>query len=140
MPPEELDDRFAEGYWRSGDVATIDENGFIKITDRLKDVIKSGGEWISSIDMENLMVAHPKVAQAAVVGLEHPKWDERPFMLLVLKDGEDITREEIDEHLLQRFATWQLPEEFKVVEELPATSVGKIDKKVIRHDYQDLYK
>lgn len=139
MTAEELTDKFADGYWRSGDVATIDENGFIKITDRLKDVIKSGGEWISSIDMENLMVSHPKVAQAAVVGLEHPKWDERPFMLLVLTDGEDITREEIDEHLLQRFAKWQLPEAFKVVDEIPATSVGKIDKKVIRSQYQDLY-
>ena len=139
MPTEDLAEKFVDGYWRSGDVASIDDNGFIKITDRLKDVIKSGGEWISSIDMENLMVSHPKVAQAAVVGLEHPKWDERPFMLLVLNDGENITREEIDEHLLQRFAKWQLPEEFKVVEEIPATSVGKIDKKVIRRQYQDLY-
>lgn len=140
MPAEELTDKFADGYWRSGDVASIDENGFIKITDRLKDVIKSGGEWISSIDLENLMVAHPKVAQAAVVGLEHPKWDERPFMLLVLNDGEDITREEVDEHLLQHFAKWQLPEQFEVVDEIPATSVGKIDKKVIRKQYEDLYK
>lgn len=140
MPAEELTDKFADGYWRSGDVASIDENGFIKITDRLKDVIKSGGEWISSIDLENLMVAHPKVAQAAVVGLEHPKWDERPFMLLVLNDGEDITREEVDKHLLQHFAKWQLPEQFEVVSEIPATSVGKIDKKVIRKQYEDLYK
>ena len=111
----------------------------IKITDRLKDVIKSGGEWISSIDMENLMLLTRRSPRRRSLA-RAPKWDERPFMLLVLKDGEDITREEIDEHLLQRFATWQLPEEFKVVEELPATSVGKIDKKVIRHDYQDLYK
>ncbi|GAA4114959.1 long-chain-fatty-acid--CoA ligase [Enteractinococcus coprophilus] len=139
MPAEDLATKFVDGYWRSGDVASIDENGFIKITDRLKDVIKSGGEWISSIDMENLMVSHPKVVQAAVVGLEHPKWDERPFMLLVLQDGDDITREEIDEHLLQRFAKWQLPEEFKVVDKIPATSVGKIDKKVIRREYKDLY-
>lgn len=140
MTQEELADRFVDGYWRSGDVATIDENGFIKITDRLKDVIKSGGEWISSIDMENAMVGHPKVAQAAVVGLEHPKWDERPFMLLVLKDGQEITKDEIDEHLRQGFAEWQLPERFEVVDEIPATSVGKIDKKVIRSQYADLYK
>ena len=119
---------------------SIDEYGFIKITDRLKDVIKSGGEWISSIDMENTMVAHPKVAQAAVVGLEHPKWDERPFMLLVLKDGQEITKDEIHEHLRQRFANWQLPEEFEVVDQIPATSVGKIDKKVIRSQYADRYK
>lgn len=140
MPPEELAEKFVDGYWRSGDVATLDEHGFIKITDRLKDVIKSGGEWISSIDMENTMVAHPKVAQAAVVGLEHPKWDERPFMLLVLNDGEEITKDEIDEHLKQRFATWQIPEEFEVVDQIPATSVGKIDKKVIRSQYEDRYK
>jgi len=139
MTAEELSDKFVDGYWRSGDVATIDENGFIKITDRLKDVIKSGGEWISSIDMENAMVGHPKVAQAAVVGLEHPKWDERPFMLLVLKDGEEITKDEVDEHLRQSFAEWQLPERFEVVEAIPATSVGKIDKKAIRKQYQDLY-
>lgn len=140
MSEEELADKFVDGYWRSGDVATIDGNGFIKITDRLKDVIKSGGEWISSIDMENAMVGHPKVVQAAVVGLEHPKWDERPFMLLVLRDGETITKNEIDEHLRQRFADWQLPEAFEVVDEIPATSVGKIDKKVIRSQYQDRYK
>ena len=140
MPQEELADKFVDGYWRSGDVATIDADGFIKITDRLKDVIKSGGEWISSIDMENAMVGHPKVAQAAVVGLEHPKWDERPFMLLVLNDGETITKDEIDEHLRQRFAEWQFPEQFEVVDEIPATSVGKIDKKVIRSQYGDLYK
>lgn len=140
MSEEELADKFVDGYWRSGDVATIDGNGFIKITDRLKDVIKSGGEWISSIDMENAMVGHPKVVQAAVVGLEHPKWDERPFMLLVLRDGQTITKNEIDEHLRQRFADWQLPEAFEVVDEIPATSVGKIDKKVIRSQYQDRYK
>lgn len=139
MPEDELAAHFVDGYWRSGDVATIDENGFIKITDRLKDVIKSGGEWISSIDMENAMVGHPKVAQAAVVGLQHPKWEERPFLLLVLKDGANITREEVDEHLLQYFAKWQLPEQFEVVDEIPATSVGKIDKKVIRKQYEDLY-
>src|SRR5699024_2278670 len=97
MSEEEQADKFVDGYWRSGDVASIGENGFIKITDRLKDVIKSGGEWISSIDMENAMVGHPKVNQAAVVGLEHPKWDERPFMLLVLHDGEEITTEEVHE-------------------------------------------
>ena len=139
MSDEDMADRFVDGYWRSGDVATIDQNAFIKITDRLKDVIKSGGEWISSIDMENAMVAHPKVNQAAVVGLEHPKWDERPFMLLVLGDGEEITRQEVDEHLLKHFAKWQLPEQFMVVDEIPATSVGKIDKKVIRSQYEGLY-
>ncbi|GAA2027337.1 long-chain fatty acid--CoA ligase [Yaniella flava] len=140
MSESEMADKFVDGYWRSGDVATMDRNAFVKITDRLKDVIKSGGEWISSIDMENAMVGHPKVVQAAVVGLEHPKWDERPFMLLVLQEGQDITKDEVHEHLLKRFAKWQLPEQFQVVDEIPATSVGKIDKKVIRSEYQDLYK
>lgn len=140
MTGEELADHFVDGYWRSGDVATIDQDSFVKITDRLKDVIKSGGEWISSIDMENAMVGHPKVNQAAVVGLEHPKWDERPFMLLVLHEGEEITKEEVNEHLSEKFAKWQLPEQFQVVDAIPATSVGKIDKKVIRSEYQDLYK
>lgn len=103
-------------------------------------MIKSGGEWISSIDMENAMVGHPKVNQAAVVGLEHPKWDERPFMLLALLDGEEITKEEVHEHLSKNFAKWQFPEQFMVVDEIPATSVGKVDKKVIRSEYEDLYK
>ena len=140
MSEDEQADKFVDGYWRSGDVATMDQDAFVKITDRLKDVIKSGGEWISSIDMENAMVGHPKVVQAAVVGLEHPKWDERPFMLLVLQKGQDITKDEVHEHLSERFAKWQLPEQFQVVDEIPATSVGKIDKKVIRSEYQDLYK
>lgn len=140
MPEEQLADKFVDGYWRSGDVATMDQNAFIKITDRLKDVIKSGGEWISSIDMENAMVSHPKVNQAAVVGLEHPKWEERPFMLLVVHDGQEMTKEETHEHLSKRFAKWQLPEQVMVVDEIPETSVGKIDKKVIRKQYEDLYK
>src|SRR5699024_3695527 len=125
--------------WRSGDVATIGEYCFIKITERLKDVIRSGGEWISSIDMEDAMVGDPKVNQAAAVGLEHRKWDARHAMLFVLHDGEEITTEAVHEHLLQSLAKWQLPEQFQVVDEIPATSVGKIDKKVIRSQYGDLY-
>src|SRR5699024_11252762 len=119
--------------------ATTAHDAFINITEPLKDVIECGGEWIWWSDVENAMVAHPKVNQAAVVGLEHPKWDERPFMLLVLGDGEEITRQEVDEHLLKHFAKWQLPEQFMVVDEIPATSVGKIDKKVIRSQYEGLY-
>ncbi|MEH0058717.1 long-chain-fatty-acid--CoA ligase [Auritidibacter ignavus] len=139
MAEEDLAARFVNGYWRSGDVGTIDENGYLKITDRIKDVIKSGGEWISSIDMENALTAHPKIAQAAVVGLEHPKWEERPFVLVVARDGEEITLDEIHEHLLQDFAKWQLPDSFQVVDHIPATSVGKIDKKKIRAEYSDTY-
>lgn len=139
MSAEEQQDRFHQGYWRSGDVGTIDPNGYVRISDRIKDVIKSGGEWISSIDMENLLTAHPKILQAAVVGLEHPKWDERPFVLVVTRDEAKITLEEIHEHLKGEFADWQLPDAFQQVEEIPATSVGKINKRAIRETFKDMY-
>ena len=139
MSPEDSADRFLDGWWRSGDVGTIDADGYLKVTDRLKDVIKSGGEWISSIDMENLLVSHPAVAEAAVVGLQHPQWQERPFVLVVPKPGAEITLEEIREHLSSAFAKWQLPEALEIVSQIPKTSVGKLDKKVIRADYADVY-
>lgn len=139
MSEEELDGRFIDGYWRSGDVGSIDENGYLKITDRIKDVIKSGGEWISSIDMENLLLSHEDIADVAVVGLNHPKWQERPFVLAVAKPGRTITLESVHEHLSQAFATWQLPDAVEIVEEIPRTSVGKFDKKRIRNEYADFY-
>ncbi|MCO7218544.1 long-chain-fatty-acid--CoA ligase [Klenkia sp. PcliD-1-E] len=132
-------DRFLDGWWRSGDVGCIDPDGYLKVTDRLKDVIKSGGEWISSIDMENLLLSHPAVAEAAVVGIAHPQWQERPFVLVVLRPGDHLTLEEIHTHLAPAFAKWQLPERFEAVTELPKTSVGKLDKKRIRAGYADLY-
>lgn len=138
-----LDDdgeRFLDGYWRSGDVGTIDQYGYLKLTDRLKDVIKSGGEWISSIDMENALTAHSRIRDAAVVGIEHPKWQERPVVLLVTDDGNELPLAEIHEVLAPHFAKWQLPETVLFVEALPRTSVGKIDKKSIRASYKDLYK
>ena len=130
-----------DGYWRSGDAGTMDEEGYIKITDRVKDLIKSGGEWISSVDMENETMPHPGVLEAAVTGLAHPKWEERPVVLVVPRDtaSEKLTREDIINHLAKKFAKWQLPEAVIFVDNIPKTSVGKFDKKVIREKYKDLY-
>jgi fatty-acyl-CoA synthase len=134
-------DSFTEnGYYKSGDAGSLDSEGYLKITDRIKDVIKSGGELISSIDMENVLVSHPRVLEAAVVGISHPKWDERSLALFVLREGSDIiTPDNLREHLANHFAKWQLPEEILFVDTLPRTSVGKLDKKVIRAKYKELY-
>jgi fatty-acyl-CoA synthase len=125
----------------SGDVATIDANGYVKITDRIKDVIKSGGEWISSIDLENAIMAHPDVIEAAVVGLAHPKWQERPLALVVLREEarEKTTREDILKFISDKFAKWQLPDDVLFIEALPKTSVGKFSKKTMREQYRDYY-
>lgn len=131
-------DRFIDGYWRSGDMGTITPTGYLKLTDRLKDVIKSGGEWISSIDMENALVAHPLIEEAAVIGVPHPQWQERPLALVVTTDGADLSTEDAAEFLSGKFAKWQLPEVL-TVEELPHTSVGKLDKKRMRETYRDRY-
>ena len=129
-----------DGFFRSGDAGSLDSEGYLKITDRIKDVIKSGGEWISSIDMENVLVSHPGVLEAAVVGLPHPKWDERPLALLVLREGyESTTKEQFIEYLSKSIAKWQIPDEIMFVQSIPRTSVGKLDKKVIRDKYKDLY-
>jgi len=130
-----------DGYWRSGDMGTIDEHGYLKITDRVKDVIKSGGEWISSVDMENEIISFPAVLEAAVVGIPHPKWEERPLALVVLREGEKegVTADDIRNHLAKTFAKWQLPDEVVFVNEIPKTSVGKLNKKEIRAQYKELY-
>ncbi|MGO1909530.1 MAG: long-chain-fatty-acid--CoA ligase [Brevibacterium linens] len=130
-------DRFLDGWWRSGDVGTIDEYGYLKITDRLKDVIKSGGEWISSIDMENAILDNPDVSEAAVIGVPDEKWDERPVAYVVANPGAEVTRDAIVETLSARFAKWQMPDEVKVVDEMPRTSVGKLDKKLLRKDWEE---
>jgi fatty-acyl-CoA synthase len=129
------------GYWKSGDAGTIDAEGYVKITDRVKDLIKSGGEWISSVDMENEIMAHPKVLEAAVTGVAHPKWEERPIALVVPRPEHrsDITDEEIRGHLAAKFAKWQLPEAVVFVDAIPKTSVGKFNKKQIREAYKDIY-
>jgi fatty-acyl-CoA synthase len=137
---EDDTDRFLDGYWRSGDVGTIDSHGYLKLTDRVKDVIKSGGEWISSIDMENAITAHPRIKEAAVIGAEHPKWQERPVVVAVTDDGEPIPIEEIHQLLAGSFAKWQLPDTVVYADALPRTSVGKLDKKAMRAVYGGIYR
>jgi fatty-acyl-CoA synthase len=134
-------DSFADGFWKSGDAGTIDENGYLKITDRFKDIIKSGGEWISSIDIENTLMAHSSVLEATVVGIEHPKWEERPLALVVLRSEakEKTTKADLIEFLSLRFAKWQVPDEIIFVDEIPKTSVGKFSKKDVRAQYNNYY-
>ena len=129
-----LDD---EGYFDTGDVASIDRYGFMQITDRAKDVIKSGGEWISSIEIENLACTHPKVAMAAVIGIPHPKWDERPLLLVKPRDGESLGKAELLSFLSGRIAKWWMPDEVVLVDDIPLGATGKIDKKAIRLGYAD---
>ncbi|SFL75734.1 long-chain fatty acid--CoA ligase [Geodermatophilus ruber] len=121
-----------DGWMRTGDVAAMDAFGSIRIADRTKDLIKSGGEWISSVDLENAIMSHPKVKEAAVVGVPHPKWDERPLACVVLKDGETASEEEILEHLRPLVAKWWLPDAVAFIDEVPKTSVGKFSKKDLR--------
>jgi fatty-acyl-CoA synthase len=126
-----------EGFFDTGDVATIDRHGYMRITDRSKDVIKSGGEWISSIDIENLAIGHPKVAEAAVIGVRHTKWDERPLLVLVLKPGVSATREEIFAFMQGKIASWWMPDEIVFVDEIPHTATGKIQKTVLRERFKN---
>jgi len=129
------------GDWlKTGDVATIDPEGYVEIVDRLKDLIKSGGEWISSIELENAIMGHPAVREAAVVGVPHPRWGERPLALVALKEGQTLSKEELIEYLSsKRFPKYWLPDEVIFVENVPKTSVGKFDKKLIRQTYENLY-
>ena len=126
-----------DGFFDTGDVATLDQYGFMQITDRAKDVIKSGGEWISSIDIENLAVAHPTAALAAVIGAPHPKWDERPVLLVKLNPGETATKEEFLQFLDGKIAKWWTPDDVVFVDDIPLGATGKIDKKVIREQMKD---
>ncbi len=135
--PEERDKWTADGWFRTGDVATIDPEGYIKIADRSKDVIKSGGEWISSVDLENALMGHPAVKEAAVIGLPHPKWLERPLAVVVLRDGVRATEDDLRAHLAARFAKWQIPDGFAFVQEIPRTSVGKFKKTALREQFRD---
>jgi len=129
-----LDD---EGYFDTGDVATIDAHGYMRITDRSKDVIKSGGEWISSIDLENLAVGHPKVAEAAVIGVAHPKWDERPLLIVQLKEGQTATKQEILAYMDGKIAKWWMPDDVAFVTAIPHTATGKILKTALRDQFKD---
>jgi fatty-acyl-CoA synthase len=126
-----------EGYFDTGDVSTIDPAGYMQITDRSKDVIKSGGEWISSIDLENLAVGHPKVAEAAVIGIKHPKWAERPLLIVVPKKGQSITSDEMLAFMQGKIAKWWMPDDVVFVEEIPHTATGKILKMALRDRFKD---
>ncbi len=127
----------AEGWFDTGDVAMLHPDGTMQITDRSKDVIKSGGEWISSIDLENAAVGCPGVAEAAAVGVKHPKWDERPLLLVVRKTGSDVTPQQILDHLEGHVAKWWLPDEIIFVDSLPHTATGKLLKTALREQYRD---
>jgi fatty-acyl-CoA synthase len=127
----------AEGWFDTGDISTLDPLGFMQITDRAKDVIKSGGEWISSIDLENAAVGHPDVAEAAVIGVAHPKWDERPLLIVVRKEGTTVTKEEILAFLADKVAKWWLPDDVAFVDAIPHTATGKIQKTTLREQFRE---
>jgi fatty-acyl-CoA synthase len=126
------DDKFHDGWLRTGDIGALDRQGYLRITDRVKDVIKSGGEWISSVELECEVMAHPDVVEAAVIAMPHERWAERPLCCVVLREGAEVSADDLREHLRDRVAKWWLPDEFAFVEEIPKTSVGKFDKKVLR--------
>ncbi len=134
---ESSEEKFDSGWLRTGDIAAIDDDGFVQITDRAKDVIKSGGEWISSVELENEVMSHPDVVEAAVIAKPDERWAERPLCCVVLREGSQATASEIVEHLRGRVAKWWLPDEFAFVAEIPKTSVGKFDKKVLRANLSD---
>ena len=129
--------KFDNGWLRTGDVGTLDAMGYITLTDRAKDVIKSGGEWISSVELEGTLMGHPAVREAAVVGVKDDRWDERPLACIVVKEGQSVTAEELKAWLADRVAKWWLPERWTFIQEVPRTSVGKFDKKVLRKNYND---
>jgi fatty-acyl-CoA synthase len=130
-------EKFHDGWLRTGDVGSITPDGFLTLTDRSKDVIKSGGEWISSVELENALMGHPAVAEASVIGVPDEKWGERPLASIVVRDGEKVEVDELRAFLSDKVAAWQLPERWAFIEEVPKTSVGKFDKKVLRKQYAD---
>ncbi len=136
--PEKAPAHAEDGWFGTGDVCAIDPDGYIWITDRLKDVIKSGGEWISSIDLENVAVGHPKIAEAAAIGLPHPKWDERPLLVVVrTKDGQDLGKDDVLGYLEGKIAKWWMPDDVAFVDELPHTATGKLSKLQLRARFKD---
>jgi fatty-acyl-CoA synthase len=135
--PEEQTKWTEDGWLRTGDVVTIDPEGYMKITDRTKDLVKSGGEWISSVDLENALVGHPAIKEAAVIAVPHSRWQERPLACVVLKDGATVSNEELRNFLCGKFAKWQLPDDFVFVTELPHTSTGKLLKSDLRRRFNN---
>jgi acyl-CoA synthetase (AMP-forming)/AMP-acid ligase II len=136
--PAEADKFTMDGWFRTGDVVTVDRDGYIRITDRSKDLIKSGGEWISSVDLENALMGHPAVKEAAVVAVKHPKWDERPVACVVVRDGAKVTEHELREYLEPKFAKFWMPDAFVFMEQIPRTAVGKFLKTELRARLKDL--
>jgi len=130
-------DPLKDGWFPTGDVATIDPDGYMQITDRSKDVIKSGGEWISSIDLENIAVAHPGIVEAAVIGIKHPKWDERPIVVAIKKPGATVTKEELLKFYEGKIAKWWMPDDVVFVDQLPHTATGKLSKLTLRGEMKD---
>jgi len=127
----------ADGWFRTGDVATVDADGYMTIVDRIKDMIKSGGEWISSIDLENAAVGHPALAEAAVIGISHPRWGERPLLIVVKREDAEVTAEDIRGYLADKVAKWWLPDAIEFVDELPHGATGKLQKSKLREQYED---
>jgi len=136
--PDQADKWSADGWFRTGDVATIDPEGYVKITDRTKDLVKSGGEWISSVDLENALMGHPAVAEAAVIAARHPRWDERPVAVVVFKEGASATAEELRAFLEPKFAKFWLPDRFVFTSQIPRTAAGKFQKTTLRRQYGDI--
>jgi fatty-acyl-CoA synthase len=134
---DDAPEKFDNGWLRTGDIGTIDPRGFFQITDRAKDVIKSGGEWISSVELENHLMGHPAVAEAAVIGIPDERWDERPLAFVVVRDGSAVSAVELADFLAAKVAKWQVPENWTFVAEIPKTTVGKFDKKPLRAQYRD---
>jgi fatty-acyl-CoA synthase len=135
--PAEADKFTMDGWFRTGDVVTVDREGYVRITDRSKDLIKSGGEWISSVELENALMGHPGVKEAAVVAVKHPKWDERPVACVVLREGAKVTENELREYLEPRFARYWLPDAFVFMDQIPRTGVGKFQKSALRERLKD---
>jgi len=134
---EDAPEKFRDGWLRTGDIGYGDAKGFVQLTDRTKDVIKSGGEWISSVELENVLMGHPDVVEASVVAVPDPRWDERPLACIVLREGATLDVEALRAWLGERVARWWLPERWAIVDEIPKTSVGKFDKKLLRARYAD---
>ena len=127
----------ADGWFDTGDIGSIDADGYLRITDRAKDVIKSGGEWISSIDLENAALGHPAVAEAAAIGIAHPKWQERPLLVVVRRKGEALSRDQLLAFLADKVAKWWLPDDIVFVDALPHTATGKLQKRTLRETFKD---
>jgi fatty-acyl-CoA synthase len=134
---EDVPDKFHDGWLRTGDVGYGDSNGFVQLTDRTKDVIKSGGEWISSVELENVLMGHPDVLEASVVGVPDARWDGRPLACIVPREGATIEPAALKEWLDGRVARWWIPERWAIVDEIPKTSVGKFDKRALRARYAE---